>query len=192
MAFIEMPYSQQKNVTRLGEVLEELGMDDQIMKNFLIVAVLCALTACSTTVPVSNSPLPQSATNSGLTTDNRAIPKSLPFVEENSNWYLRTGQPKSEQTAAFEAFRSGDPWKLIQPHKLVQLGKFRLRMRQVRLDRRDFVVVEMASNSIGARRFDLRTKTLQAAQAQTHCRVIGTTYSVRDGAKSGIVLPLAC
>ena len=160
------------------------------MKNLFFVTLLCAVAGCSTTTPVS-----QPTSQPGATSPNSVSYRSastLPFVEENSKSFLRTGRPQSEREAAHDASESGDPWKLVQPHELVTLGKFRLRMRQVRMDNQDFIVAEMASNIIGARGFGLTAKAQQAAQARTNCRVTGNVYNYRRSTASGMVFPLAC
>lgn len=162
------------------------------MKKLLLMAVLCGAAACSTTVPTTDQGSGPNFAAGVDTQSSRISSGSLPFTAEKSKSFLRTGRPLSEESAAFQAFRSGDPWKFVQPHELVSLGKFRLRMRSVRIDNRDFVVAEMASNNIGAGRFDLSGKTLRAAQGKTECTVTGRIYNVRDSNKSGMVLPLAC
>ena len=169
------------------------------MKLNMAIAALCALTACAaphtpqTGVGFSNPDTFQS----GAPVQNVPIARpeqtsTLPFFSEVSRQYARGGGPTSERSAAMDAFRARDSFWDKGDSELISLGKFRLKLRQVRVDTHDFIVAEHASNTIGATRFNLTSKTRQAAQARTACTVENDVYFVRNGYEAGMVFPLSC
>lgn len=182
------------------------------MKRYFALAMICSLSACSGTpqhksasgvfsggtgysVDPQTSAAPQrtpGASNFTTSVTREATPTSLPFHSEKSRQYSKRGKALSQRSAALAAFRSRESFWRQGESEAVNLGKYKLLMRQVRVDTHDFVVVQHASHTFGARKFNLSAKTKEAADARTSCSVNGDGYFVRDNYVTGMVFPLSC
>ncbi|MFD1157076.1 hypothetical protein [Roseovarius aestuarii] len=182
------------------------------MKRYVAIAMICLLSACSGAPQYNNasgafsggagysldpqiSVAPQrapDASNFAPLATHTAPPTSLPFHSEKSRQYSRRGKALNQRSAALAAFRSRESFWRQGESEAVNLGKYKLLMRQVRVDTHDFVVVQHASHTFGARKFNLSAKTKEAADARTSCSVTGDGYFVRDNYVTGMVFPLSC
>lgn len=171
------------------------------MKLYVCAILLCVLSACSTS---SGSQKGVGFTGLGGDAMNRnqqsvsslpqrpATANPLPFIEENSRGYMRGRPALDQRNAAFKAFRARENFFLGAKTELVQIGKFRLKMREAKVDTHYFIVAENASNMWGARKFNLATKTRELAATRTTCTLTGEVYAIRDGYSAGMILPMKC
>lgn len=182
------------------------------MNRYVAIAMICSLSACSGapqhksasgafsggagySVDPRTSATPQrapGASSFAASASRAAPPTSLPFHSEKSRQYSKRGKALSQRSAALAAFRSRESFWRQGETEAVNLGRYKLLMRQVRVDTHNFVVVQHASHTFGARKFGLNTKAREAADARTSCRVNGDGYFVRDNYVTGMVFPLSC
>ena len=153
------------------------------MKRHVAIAMICALSACSGTpqqqgssgvfsggagynIGTKTSAAPAQVPSAPALVARAAPPTTLPYYAEKSRQYSRRGKALSQKSAALAAFRSRESFWRQGDAEAVQLGKYKLRMRQVRVDTHDFVVVQHASHTFGARKFGLNSKAKRGSGCQ--------------------------